>query len=429
MPSFNHPHILLAPDINTFPTPISTPDSKQVRSIVPRAVTDMSSQDGEESHQEATPTALRSMAASKTDRPGLDPVRPPSAMSFQTYQSARSPPSRGGGPFSGGWRAGGAFGGSGIRSNASRPPSATSRTSRTHAPSLASHAFFRPMSSQRLQAQRRARPSHVSPPVQNLDGFSETGSNANVQSVGSNATGQPELSIYHHIDLPTPSRGTEFTEPDERDTVNASPTGNATVQSMGESERPLHTGSSNRRSKYQNPEDSKPNSGVSPPMQKPPMTFSANFLVSTKRDMLGLREGRGLGHVSLSNTPATSALSGKPSKPGINYQYFSGNTIFCWRGRLQNARDYPVNIATGILVVLPAALFFTYSYGASYTLFISNRHADQRQRTMALASCIASDSDHFRVYFRYLYIIFHSCIRHRPRGKCLWPAIVSVDLM
>lgn len=365
MPSFNHPHAPLTSDFNTFPTPIPAPDPKQTPGIFPRPMTEVSSEDGEEQHQEVTPTPIRSVAASKMDKPGLDSFRPPSAMSSQTHQSARSPTSRGGGPFSGGWRAGGTFGGQGgIRSNASRPPSATSRTSRTHVPSLASHAFFRPMSSQRLQAQRRARPSHVNPPAPTFDGFNETVISANRQSMGSNSTGQPELSIYHNIDQPTPSRGTEFSEPDEHDTVNASPTGNATVQSIGESERPLQTGSSNWRPKNQNADDSKHNIRMAPPMQKSPMAFSANFLVSTKRDFFGLKEGRGLGHASSPNTPAAGPSSGKTSKPGINYQYFSGNTLFCWRGRLQNARDQPANIVTGILVVLPAALFFVYSYDA-----------------------------------------------------------------
>lgn len=364
MPSFNQPRTPLASHTDTFLTPLPASDSKQVQGIFPRPMTEMSSQDGVEQHQEVTSTPIRSLPASKIDRSGLDPIRPPSAVSSQTYQSARSPPSRGGGPFSGGWRAGGAFGGpGGTRSNASRPPSAISRTSRTHVPSLASHAFFRPMSSQRLQAQRRARPSHVNPPAPNFDGFNETAINADRQSMGSNATGQPELSIYHNIDLPTPSRGTEFSEPDERDTVNASPTGNATVQSIGESERPLQTGSSNWRPKYQSPDESKQNN-ISPSVQKSSMTFSANFLVSTKRDLFGLREARGVRHVSSPHTPAGGSRSRKPSQPGINYQYFSGNTIFCWRGRLQNARDQPANIITGILVVLPAALFFVYSYVA-----------------------------------------------------------------
>lgn len=47
---------------------------------------------------------------------------------------------------------------------------------------------------------------------------------------------------------------------------------------------------------------------------------------------------------------------------------------------------------------------------------------------MALAQRLASDSDYFRVHICRLYIIFHSCIRHRSRGKCLRPSIVSADL-
>jgi palmitoyltransferase ZDHHC9/14/18 len=46
---------------------------------------------------------------------------------------------------------------------------------------------------------------------------------------------------------------------------------------------------------------------------------------------------------------------------GKNYEYFEGNTIFWLGGRLQNARDRPINIATGVFLVLPAILFFVFS--------------------------------------------------------------------
>jgi palmitoyltransferase ZDHHC9/14/18 len=46
---------------------------------------------------------------------------------------------------------------------------------------------------------------------------------------------------------------------------------------------------------------------------------------------------------------------------GKNYQYFTGNTLFCCGGRFQNSRDRPINIATGIFVILPGVLFFIYS--------------------------------------------------------------------
>ena len=365
MAKFGHSHIFPVSEINTFPSPIPASDSRHAPTIVSRPITEISSHDGERYLQDAPPSAIRSMIDSHTGRLGLDPVRPPSAMSAQTHLSTRSPPSRRGAPFFGGWRAVGALGEpGGTISNSSRPPSATSRTSRTHVPSLAAHAFFRPMSSQRLQAQRRARPSHVNPSVPSVDGLSDTGSIIHRQSMGSNTTGRPEMSIFHDMDLPPPSRGTEFSDPDELDTVNASPTGNATVQSTGGSERPLQAGSSNKRAKYQSLDDNKHYTGSRPPVHKSPMSFSANFLVSTKRDMPGLREAQGLGHVSSPNTPAVSAPPERTPKPGINYQYFSGNTVFCWSGRLQNTRDQPVNIITGILVVLPTALFLIYSYGA-----------------------------------------------------------------
>lgn len=246
-------------------------------------------------------------------------------------------------------------------------------------PSLTSHAFFRPMSSQRLQAQRRARPRHVGQSAPSIDGFSETDSNIHRHSLGSSATGQPELSTYHDLDLPPPSRGTEISEPDERNTINASPTGNATVQSAEGSERPLRMVSSDPRPKQLGTENNKQKIGLHAPVQKSPMSFSANFLVSTKRETPGLKEGRGPKTIPSAKAPgggALNALYEKTPKLGFNYQYFSGNTKFCWGGRLQNTRDRPANILTGILVILPSALFFVYSYG-TYDYLLSNIHANR----------------------------------------------------
>lgn len=46
---------------------------------------------------------------------------------------------------------------------------------------------------------------------------------------------------------------------------------------------------------------------------------------------------------------------------GKNWEYFTGNTIFCVGGRFQNTRSRPVNIATGAAVVIPCILFFVFS--------------------------------------------------------------------
>jgi palmitoyltransferase ZDHHC9/14/18 len=57
----------------------------------------------------------------------------------------------------------------------------------------------------------------------------------------------------------------------------------------------------------------------------------------------------------------TNAQVARRSALGRNYEYFEGNTIFWWGGRLQNARDRPINVLTGAVVVLPAVLFFVFS--------------------------------------------------------------------
>jgi len=46
---------------------------------------------------------------------------------------------------------------------------------------------------------------------------------------------------------------------------------------------------------------------------------------------------------------------------GKNHEYFTGNTVFFWGGRLQNARDKPVVLITAIIIILPAILFFIFS--------------------------------------------------------------------
>jgi palmitoyltransferase ZDHHC9/14/18 len=49
------------------------------------------------------------------------------------------------------------------------------------------------------------------------------------------------------------------------------------------------------------------------------------------------------------------------SSPGHNYEYFDGNTVFCFGGRFQNTRSRPVNLGTGFVVLLPGVLFFVFS--------------------------------------------------------------------
>lgn len=252
---------------------------------------------------------------------------------------------------------------------ASRP---TTATSRTHVP-LAAHGFFRPMSSQRLQQQRNQRPTsllgHSSLHTTNVR---DSTASSYRQSVGSTQTtrGQPTLGLHHEIDQPPPSRGTDCTDRDmpDRTTANSTPTGAETVRSRDESITPL------QRPRPQHLDFSKPHSNEAtklPTPAKSPRSFRSSF-------MLHSRDGRSAqmrihqGHEKLTSAESSPRLVQKESSQqvvkrelGKNYQYFSGNTAFCWGGRLQNTRDRPVNIATAIMIVLPAALFFGYSYVTS----------------------------------------------------------------
>lgn len=385
----------------SFSVPTSTAAPPSAPSVTSSRMTDIPSEDDDEYQPEGL--ATRQSSARRAN----DPDRPPSSMS---RPSTKATPSRRGTPFSGtsgasvGWRTGGAFGGpGGSISNTSRPQSANSRTSRTHVPSLASQAFFRPMSSQRLQAQRNNRPLVVQQSPASGDGLSETGSNRRRHSLGSNATGQRVAA--EHMDMnhgpPPPSRGTQYTEQDDRYTANPSPTGNATAQSIGESERPLQRKTSDLRPKHPNiPKSYRQDSGALSPIEKSPNSFRANFFLPAKSNVPSQsnngnqRSYYPSGASKNTQTKVDGGTAIKPkvttdcfsnnkffrradtasgkhrqseadpravSKPGVNYQYFSGNTVFCWGGRLQNARDRPLNIGTATIVIAPSVLFFIFS--------------------------------------------------------------------
>lgn len=256
----------------------------------------------------------------------------------------------------------------GTNAGTGRPQSASSRTSRTHVPSLTSHAFFRPMSSQRLQAQRGVRANTFGQSGPSEDGNSETASNANRQSVGSMPTLRQAPLIHQDRDVPPPSRGTECTEHDglDRATANTSPTGHGTVQSMTDSVRPLHNRSSNPQPTHMDLHKNYTQGlGMLSPPSKSPRSFRSSFLLPAKGEAQSNNDTQGRERLSSgASSPRLNEVKVPreiKQKTGRNHQYFAGNTVFCFDGRLQNSRDRPINIATGIFVVLPGVLFFVYS--------------------------------------------------------------------
>ncbi|KKK21723.1 hypothetical protein P175DRAFT_0457099 [Aspergillus ochraceoroseus IBT 24754] len=243
-----------------------------------------------------------------------------------------------------------------------RPGSSGSRLSRTHIPSLAAQGFFRPMSSQRLQA-HRGRPMTKGTTVSSEDWGGDQASQ-NRRSLISNSTFPNSV---HQVDQEAPpSRGTEFTDPiiPDRNTSNASPIGNTTGRSLGESAKLLHD-----RERMYKPTPPHLNLGVNFKATNDPETperSPLSFLsLQNKNAPAENRDNRT--HERLSSAGSSPASIEKQSHPipkgkkGKNYEYFVGNTIFWGGGRFQNSRDKPVNIATGLFVVVPSGLFFGFS--------------------------------------------------------------------
>ncbi|RDW63876.1 palmitoyltransferase-3 [Coleophoma crateriformis] len=334
-------------------------------SVISSRMTDIASEDGRDNvlNDPTNPTATQSPNGASRPTTGV------TRSSSQRAAWTQAPPSRRGqGPTPSSQR--GSIPGS-LSGSISRPPS----SSRTHVPSLTSHAFFRPMSSQRLQAQRGgSRPPPVSQQATSEEGSVEGGGSVR-QSMRSNEFVGQSARIQEDAEMqPPPSRGTEMTEPEitDRVTANTSPTHGYTAEgSMADSVRPLQRNVANTKGLSLNTDRNyMPGSGTATPA-KSPRSFRSSFLLPSR--------GGGTSHTPSPNrsTQGREKLSSIASSPGLtpvdppkhvmkqnlgsNYQYFTGNTAFCLGGRLQNTKDKPINIATGLLVVVPSALFFAFS--------------------------------------------------------------------
>jgi len=202
--------------------------------------------------------------------------------------------------------------------------------------------------------------------VSSTDEWPEQG-NQNRRSIISNSTFQQESALAAERGAP-PSRGTEFTDPiiTDRNTSNASPMGNTTIRSLGESVRLLRD-----RDQKEKPRPThltlnadyhghSGQDGHAPP--KSPLSF---LTLRNGGSAQNSHDPRGHERLSSAGSSPGPMDAKQPQLPrgrlGKNWEYFLGNTLFCGGGRLQNSRDKPVNIATGLLVVVPSALFFGFS--------------------------------------------------------------------
>ena len=337
-------------------TPEDAPSAHEAKSSRSRyhaqtvSMTDFGSDDGgsaiaghsgnvvDEGHSRKTSAGVAGVTG-PAGEPGLPPSRPSTAATgvsrgtwSQTAQRTR----------------GISHGAPSVGSTAtSRPPTAGSRT---HVPSISSHAFFKPMSSQRLQAQRGQRTSMLGRGTSSQD--------------QSKQASQPEDT------KPPVSRDTDITDHDanDRQTTNPSPDVAETVRSQGESIAPLRKPSGLT---HLNIEKANKNGSAShlPTPTKSPRSFRSSFIIPSRRSRGGNSSlHHQQGHEKLSSTASSPHIAlpeprkiQSRHKVGKNYEYFTGNTVFCWGGRLQNTRDRPISIATAVLTLLPGGLFFGFS--------------------------------------------------------------------
>ncbi|KAL8700925.1 MAG: hypothetical protein Q9224_000739 [Gallowayella concinna] len=342
---------------------LPTTASTQAPSVISSQMTDLGSENEDDYRAPWRTAVLRPDTTMSGGNFSNYPNRPSTARTSQPQSLTRSPHSRRS-PASPrsprDWRVRGAFGGPGIAmSNTSRPQSQTSsRTSRSHVPSLASHSFFRPMSSQRLQAQRGGNRLAIGgQSIASVDGSSDFGSTTNRNSVGSDTTAQPGQGDVQKKAAPPQQDWTDFAEREDQRANNTSPAGNATVHSMAGSERPLNVYRGGGGATQFNPQRSdKQRTGGSPPSQRGPRSFRHSFLLAA-RGSDQARNNR-FSHERLSSStssPHSTNVKISPvtvQEPRFNYEHFPGNTVFCWGGRLQNTRDKPINIISGLLILI-----------------------------------------------------------------------------
>ncbi|KAI1309542.1 palmitoyltransferase ERF2 [Xylaria venustula] len=257
-----------------------------------------------------------------------------------------------------------------------RPLSSASRTSRSHAP-LASQAFFRPMSSQKLQAQRASRPPSIGQHRPSIDDLPDEDDQSHIapHEILAPVTKSRINQLTSDPDdvQPPPSRGTEITEPYDRVTTTTSPThGYYPTASVTDSVSPLHRKNAEEKGLSLNLDkaSSYRNAGGPPSPVQTPHSFRSSLFLPGRGDSASNRPNHDMhGAEKLSSgassprlPPNTAGTSGKETHPksqlGRNHEYFEGNTVFCLGGRLQNTRQRPINYGTGFLIVLPAGLFF-----------------------------------------------------------------------
>lgn len=197
-------------------------------------------------------------------------------------------------------------------------------------------------------------------------------------SAGTTPVAQIQRRTSDEIARPPPSRGTEGTEHETygRVTANTSPTHGNAPGSLSDSVRPLHRSEQTANSLSVNVDRNRRDPVNVPTPIKSPRSFRSSFLMASKSDQDQSRNR---------STDGAEKLSSEVSSPQMNafdshgrrrrtaeqiqsqkrdigrvFEYFEGNTRFFLGGRWQNTKQRPINIATGVFVLIPCVLFYVF---------------------------------------------------------------------
>ncbi|ORY61789.1 uncharacterized protein BCR38DRAFT_459566 [Pseudomassariella vexata] len=192
-------------------------------------------------------------------------------------------------------------------------------------------AFLYPMSSQKLQAQRRGVPSlnlRLQPGA-----MQKSKDVVNIKDTRHNIKSNPLRARQLSNDEVRPHSpwGTEGHHP--------------TVRLLQKKK------AAERKGLGLNMDKSSELAGNLPNPTKSPRSFRLGFLLPTN-----IYQG---GNGSKRSIPGGEKLESQ--RFGTNSKYLHGNTVFFLGRRLQTTRDHPMSIATGFSIVLPAVLFFIFS--------------------------------------------------------------------
>jgi palmitoyltransferase ZDHHC9/14/18 len=181
----------------------------------------------------------------------------------------------------------------------------------------------------------------------------------------------------HRYDDRPVSRATDITDIPDRNTASGSPGGADTLRSGHDSEVPLHGQPDSpirqRPAHLDLTHTFKSNNGsqsASKNSPRSPRSFRNSFILPQRNSRNSIPR-RQEGHEKLESDPPTpNTVAAKEETKeqvkrqlglGRNYEYFTGNTRFFLGGRWQNARELPINVGTGLAILIPAVLFLVFS--------------------------------------------------------------------